>query len=947
MRMSRSRAICHAIALISLMVIFAGCAQRKLNLKEDGMSGDNAPATLQTLNVSGDASQLSISADKPLTYTFYSVAAPPKAVIDLAQTEPGAVTTPIVVYKGVIKQIEVARHTIGGSVLSRIEISLARNAEISVTADPADKSKLQVAFAPRTAEEKKNAGEGKVGENRPKVEDLTESAPASAAVKPAAAKAAAGASESTTQQPALVAETKPLSLSSDPKPAKQVKTGAKEDPKPANGPRGKLLTGVNIVSDGVELDVTGGVETFNAFKLTKPFRLVIDLSGVKNGVGATTVTLNQFGIGRARLGGSPEKLRIVFDAQRDTLPPYQVVKSDKGLKILFKGVSPATPSKAASPTVAARPKAAVPAPAKNVEAAAQEPAKNEIKAAKAKVSSVEAIDFTSAGGYSRISIKVSGDCKADRPKKVAGGWALTVRNCQLPRKLQRSLDTGAFASPVKEITPYQVRDREGYDARILVKLRTEMPFNFKQEGGTILWEIKNPETAEGPAPLPEVAQAPPVAVPPAGQKPKASDLASDRQLMIAQYPDKGKVYTGRKVTLEFSDADVRKIFQLIAEVSNLNFLISDDVTGTISLKLVNVPWDQALDVILESKNLEKRQEGNILYIKPKGKFKTIEQEEAEANREREKRMELKTRIFDVNFASISDVASQFDKLKSERGAISQDPRTNRVIVTDIDDRLVKMAALLRELDIPEKQVMIEARIVEATSTFSRDLGVAWGVHYRDGSASILGINQFDTGFGGVTSPAPTSGLNVDSTGNTIPGGAMGVSFGKLTSNVQLDLRLSAAATAGLIKIISTPKVVTLNNKAAKISQGQSIPYQTTSAEGTQTQFVEAALTLEVTPHITADGSIGMKIKASNNAPGSPVAGSTAPAINKKEANTELQVMNGETTVIGGIYVDNESDTVTGVPFLMDIPLLGWLFKSNSKIKSKTELLIFITPRIVS
>jgi type IV pilus assembly protein PilQ len=231
--------------------------------------------------------------------------------------------------------------------------------------------------------------------------------------------------------------------------------------------------------------------------------------------------------------------------------------------------------------------------------------------------------------------------------------------------------------------------------------------------------------------------------------------------------------------------------------------------------------------------------------------------------------------------------------------------------------------------------MIEARIVEASSNFTRDIGVQWGLSYRDGSASFANINSANTTLGGVVStvlPTVTTG-----------GMATGMSFGKLTSNVQLDMRLSAAATIGQVKIISTPKVLTVNNKAAKISQGQSIPYQTVSAEGTKTEFVEAALTLEVTPHITSDGSVSMKIKASNNSAGS----GTPPPINKKEATTELVVKNGETTVIGGIYVDSDTESDTGVPFLADIPLFGWLFKSNSKTKVRNELLIFITPKIVN
>jgi len=302
-------------------------------------------------------------------------------------------------------------------------------------------------------------------------------------------------------------------------------------------------------------------------------------------------------------------------------------------------------------------------------------------------------------------------------------------------------------------------------------------------------------------------------------------------------------------------------------------------------------------------------------------------------------MELKTKVFDINFAAVSEIAAQFDKLKSDRGTISPDDRTNRVIVTDNEDRLEKMRWLLKALDMPEKQVMIEARIVEATSTFSRDLGVNWGLHYKDAAATFLGMKQVDVGVGGITSPPPTSGVA------STAGGAAGISFGTLASSIQLDLRLSAAATIGQVKVISTPKIITLNNKAAKISQGQSIPYSTVSAEGTKTEFVEAALTLEVTPHVAADGTISMKIKATNNSAAPSASG--PPPINKKEATTEVQVMSGETTVIGGIYQDSDSDSDTGMPFLQDIPLLGWFFKSNSKTKTKTELLIFITPKIVN
>ena len=536
---------------------------------------------------------------------------------------------------------------------------------------------------------------------------------------------------------------------------------------------------------------------------------------------------------------------------------------------------------------------------------------------------VESLDFQVTDTGSRITLKVGGTCVATEPSKESQGFSFSVKKCFLPRNLRRTLVTGAFATPVQSVTPRQVSVKGVPETRLLVKLNQAVTWSLHQESGTILLDINHPKIPPTP-PLPLPL---PLPVP----LPEPSSAGGK------------KLYTGRKVTLEFVDADIRKIFQLIAEVSNLNILLGDDVTGTITIRLVDVSWDQALDVILESKGLAMRAEGNIVLIKPQSKFKSSDEEALESKRSREKLMELKTRVFDVNFAQSSDVVTQFKTLGSGRSdsSITQDERTNKVIVTDIEPAVTRMQKFLESIDIPEKQVLIEARIVEASNSFTRDLGIQWGVHYRDASASLLGVNSLNSGFGGAVSSPPTSGTSG-------PGMATGISFGTLASNISLDLRLSAAVTADLIKIVSTPKIATLNNKAAKITQGQSIPYQNTTANtGAVTQFVEAALSLEVIPHITPDGSVMMKIKASNNSPGPVPPGGTAPAINKKEATTELIVRNGETTVIGGIYIDNDTENNSGVPFLMDIPFLGRLFRSNTKSKLKTELLIFITPRILS
>jgi len=932
MRTRFCRVICSTVSLLSLVVTLAGCAQRMQSVKDDGMADAAGLAVLQDIGVSGDGSLVTITSSKPLTYTYYKNPSPLKLVVDISQAEPGSLTSPIEPGKGNIKRIEVTRQGFGQNVLTRVELSLVNDSEATVSTDQENKGKLLIAFSGSSQEQ---------ADQKPRVPSEEKAVSAENKTPAVPTEAAKG------ENPAVSAVSEPKAEAVQPKAddakggngdEKQAAPPVKEETRPPVSPGEKKMMSVGAVGDGIEIAVPGGVDSFHAFKLTQPARLVVDIPGVKNGIGAKAVEIRKFGFNKARIGVSPDKVRVVFDVIRGSLPPYRVEKSDTGLKVVLSGVSRDEPARASGEPAGepARIKGEEPPPVKQ------------------KFSAVEDIGFKSEEGYSVITVKAGGACVAEKPTKSANRWGLTLKNCQLPLNLQRTLDTSAFVSPVQEITPYQVRVRGGYETRLLVKARSDAPFNFRQEGDTIYWSFKNPEPEEKPAAQPEPSVKPAAPAVAAVRKGKAL-RPSDRELPVEDQavplaaPEKNKGYTGRKVTLEFSDADIRKIFQLIAEVSGYNFLISDDVSGTISLKLVNVPWDQALEVILDSKGLDMKREGNIVQIKPKGKFKTQEQEEEQYKRDHEKRLPLVTKVFDINFAALADIVAKFEKLSSKplgtEASITSDARTNRVIVVDNEGRIKKMEELLAKLDTPEKQVMIEARIVEATSTFTRDIGVQWAMHYKDGSASILGINQLDSSFGGVLSGvAPTTGFQ----DSNLAGGSMGMSFGKLTSNVQVDMRLAAAATAGLVKIISTPKVVTLNNKAAKIEQGQSIPYQTSSANtGPVTNFVEAALTLEVTPHITSDGNISMKITASNDSPGAVPQGATAPSINTKKATTELLVMNGETTVIGGIYVDNDSESDTGVPFLMDIPLLGWMFKSHNKSKTKTELLIFITPRVVS
>ena len=677
-----------------------------------------------------------------------------------------------------------------------------------------------------------------------------------------------------------------------------------------------VVTGITGTGDTIQIDVQGTVTDFKTFRLSKPERVVVDLMGVKAAPALKIVPVNAAGISTARVGSYSDKTRIVLDAINGGLSDAVVVKNEAGVSVSF-----ATTAQTSVPKQ--------PALATNQQPAG--PEKAVPGAVAAAVNQIEAIDFQAFEKMSRVSVKVKGTLSVEQPTKSEGFVTFKITNAQLPKHLQRSYEAREFSTPVLRVTPIQIRTPKGEDTVIRVAMRANASYSLRKEADIVYLEFTHPAemATVAEARVAKAAAAPPTA---------PAEVAVEQQLVQSQTPNGKRTYVGRKVTLEFADAEVRKIFQLLSEVSNKNFVLGDEVSGAISLKLVNVPWDQALDIILDTKGLDKREEGNIILIRGKGKFKSLLDEEQEIRKSALKSEPLETRMFDVNYSDIATITAQLSALKTERGTITPDSRTNKVIVKDVRIAIEDMELLLKNFDVPERQVMIEARIVEATTSFTRSLGVNWGVHYRDGSSSIAGINSFDTSFGGLTSNiTPTSGVSGQ------PGASAGISFGTLASNIKLDMRLNAAVSAGLVRIVSTPRVATLNHKSAKITQGQQIPYTASTSDKVETKFIEAALSLEVTPHINPNGTIVLKIDAKNDSPGS---GGSPPPINKKQATTEMMLLDGETTVIGGIFVDRETKNDEGVPFLKDIPFLGGLFKSDSIEKSRNELLIFITPRIL-
>lgn len=886
----------HTLKIFLTVLIAAGCL---VSSPHNAVCADSSKgaqiAGIESVKSTGEgvATELIIKLSSPATYTSYKTISPLRLVIDFSQVSQGNIAQPIHIDKGNFKTVTANRFDTDAGVLTRVEIGLITDGEAVISTHPSNPGELKIAFPQLTAS------------------DL------SAVSGRAVAKVAAAPSVASVEPTPSAVAIDALS---------------------------RTLTAISVKDNTILFAFDGTVSDFKTFKLNNPERFVVDFMNVKSGLSTRLLPLNASGVASARIGLYPDKVRVVLDAVNGSFPEATAALSDSGV-IVTLGTNPVV-NQESKPEV--KPAAAKQAVVEKQAVIEKQPDLDKHVPAVAGKSSkslgnstIEMIDFQVIDGISRVSVKVNGDINAESPTRTAGYVTLTIKNSILPKNLQRSLETRNFVSPVLRITPLIIKSKKGTDTKIRIATRVASSFDYRQEGDMLYIDFKHPEGLSSDKLFIEATEQKKA---PARQK---AELGADGDISPDLSPSADPVvkaagtsggYKGRKVTLEFADAEVRKIFQLLAEVSNKNFVLGDDVTGTISIKLVNVPWDQALDIILDTKNLDKREDGNILLIKGKGKFKSQAEEELEIKKTAAKSIELKTETFSVNYADLASITSQFEKLKTpDRGQIASDTRTSKVIVKDTPQALSDMRALLSQLDLPERQVMIEARIIEASSSFSRSLGVSWGVHYRDGSASVMNINSMDTSFGGVTSAPPVVGIAAAS------GASMGISFGKLANNLKVDARLNAAASAGMIKIISSPKVATLNHKPAKISQGQQIPYQnTTATTGAVTAFVAATLSLEVTPHINANGTIMMKIDAKNDAPGT----GSPPPINTKQATTEMLLRDGETTVIGGIFVDSDTEGDDGVPFLMDIPYLGKLFKSTSKSKIKTELLIFITPRIL-
>ena len=701
----------------------------------------------------------------------------------------------------------------------------------------------------------------------------------------------------------------------------------------------------------INASVDGVIENYNSFKLNDPFRIVVDVWGVGQGTAASEIPVGTPEVKAVKISSVDRKLRMVVETPGDKPMPF-IVSAEKGMLVL--SVGGGTEGKVTSTERLQEGTAPVKGPA------------------------VVGIDLEDLPDASNVVIATAGNPPYQVSKK-AGGVTLVFKGAVAEKGLLRRIDARKFDIPVKAIAPSGGKN----GVTVAVAFAPGSAYTVEKRDDSVVVAFPKGVT-EGKADL--VARATPgsathvakmdEAPEPADANGEPAELQGSQSWgFLTGSSDVGRKYRGQRISMDFKDADLTNVFRIIAEVSNLNIITSDDVKGKVSLRLVNVPWDQALDIVLRSKSLGATQEGNVLRIAPLSSLRKEEQDRFDAQKQVEQsRQEALNRaaevratqeaVFDtipVSYSKASELLTKIKPLTSKFGKLDSDDRTNVLIIRDLPQHIAEVKALVATLDTATPQVLIEARIVEVDTTFTRELGVQWGGAYRTergmtkygmtgvtdpSGASVPGsaVGAATTNPFTPTSPPPTYAVNLPAAVGLGSGG--GIAFGILRDNLRLDLSLSALEASGKGKIISSPKIVTTDNKEATIEQGTQIPYSTVSASGTNVQFIDATLSLKVTPHITPDGRVSMKLEAKNDSQGDVAPGSNTPSINKKKATTDVLIRDGETTVIGGILQITRTESRSGLPWLSKIPVLGYFFRHDINSTTNRELLIFITPRIL-
>jgi len=643
----------------------------------------------------------------------------------------------------------------------------------------------------------------------------------------------------------------------------------------------------------------------SGFVIQSPARIALDFPGVSNGLGRSTVEVNQGNLRSVNVVQAGDRTRVVLNLKQAT--PYQTEIKGKSLYVSLTPV--------ATSTVAPQ---QPPAFAENLNS---------------DVLPLKDVDFRrGADGAGRVIIGLANNQVGVDLRKQGKGLTIDFLKTSLPEGLRRRLDVTDFGTPVQLVTTVQQGDR----VRMTIDVAGDWEHSAYQADNQFVVEIRQ-------------------------QKKDLSKLTP------------GPGYSGERLSLNFQNIEVRSLLQVIADFTNFNIVTSDTVTGSLTLRLKDVPWDQALQIIMDAKGLGMRKSGTVLWIAPKDEIDARTKKDFEAAQAIQKLEPLKTQSFQLNYAKANDIVNQLTntntggtgnntRFLTERGNVIAEPRTNQIFVTDTASKLEDVRQLLLSLDVPVRQVLIEARIVEARDSFGRSLGVRLGgadlraQNGGDGGYKLSGNNRvvFGTSYGNAVASSGAGGT-VDTSGsfvnlpaslpNVNGAASFALSIFNSAANRFLTLELSAMESDGTGRIVSSPRLITADQTKALIEQGTEYPYSVTAPNGaTSIAFKKAVLKLEVTPQITPEGNIILDLDVNKDSRGETT--TQGVAIDTKHVKTQVLVENGGTVVIGGIFSLDESDQVNKVPLLGDIPVMGNLFKNKTKLSTKQEMLVFITPKII-
>ena len=636
----------------------------------------------------------------------------------------------------------------------------------------------------------------------------------------------------------------------------------------------------------------------SGFVTQSPARVAIDLPGVTNAIGKSMIDIQQGNVNSVNIAQAANRTRLVLNLKKPSV--YKAQLQGNTLELWLEGSSSASVTAAAPSTDAGRPLEAIP---------------------KSPGSALQGVDFRrNSDGSGRVIVDLPSSQTAVDVRQQGQNLLVEFQKSSLPDNLRRKLDVADFGTPVQRISTTQVGDK----VRLLVEPRGNWEHSAYQADNKFVLEVRT-------------------------------------QVLNPNKLTPGKSYTGDKLSLNFQNIEIRALLQVIADFTNFNVVTSESVAGNVTLRLKDVPWDQALDIILTAKGLDKRLTGNVMLIAPKDELTAREKADLLKVVEEQKLEPLKTQSFQLNYSKADAVAKALEPqysgavrsgVLSERGQVIFDARSNQLFVTDVPAKLEAVQSLVARLDIPVRQVLIEARIVEADDKFGRSLGARLGfTETRRGRSNISGSidnTAYQTGYLEDEAKLDDTffvNLPAAGQGGNSPGQFAVTLFNPSLSKF-LSLEISALEADGRGKVVSSPRLITADQIQASIKQGTRIPFQrATSSGATAVEWLDAVLMLLVTPQITPEGAVILNVEVTKDSIGTIT--SLGGSVNTKAIKTQVLVENGGTVVIGGIFEQVDRMDVAKVPFLGDLPVLGHLFKTTQKTQNKTELLIFLTPKIVS